>query len=72
MSKFDKLIALLKSLQDDNYGHWVIDKEHKGTMDAPIRMPFPSYSNVVFDLIDAVYDFSKTIRIITWVIIMNY
>ena len=30
MSKFDKLIALLKSLQDDNYGHWVIDKEHKG------------------------------------------
>ncbi len=59
MSKFDKLIALLESLQDDNYGHWVMDNEHKGTQDDPIRSPYLNYSNVVFDLIDAVYDFSK-------------
>lgn len=59
MSEFDKLIALLESLQDNNYGHWVMDNEHTGTQNNPIRPPYLSYSKVVFDLIDAVYDFSK-------------
>lgn len=51
--KFDKLIGLLEPLETDSVGEWIIDKEHKGTED----FPYPKYTEVVNELIDAVYKF---------------
>ena len=55
--KFDKLIGLLEPLETDSVGEWIIDKEHKGTEDDPIHFPYPKYTEVVNELIDAVYKF---------------
>ena len=48
--KFDKLIGLLEPLETDSVGEWIIDKE-------PIHFPYPKYTEVVNELIDAVYKF---------------
>ena len=56
-TKFDKLIGLLEPLETDSVGEWIIDKEHKGTVDDPIHFPYPKYTEVVNELIDAVYKF---------------
>lgn len=56
-TKFDKLIGLLEPLENDGVGEWIIDKEHKGTEDDPIHMPYPMYTEVVNELIEAVYKF---------------
>ena len=59
MDIFDELIALLELLQNDSYGEWVIDKEHKGTADDPIPLSYLNYTEVVHKLIRAVYNFSE-------------
>ena len=56
-TKFDKLIGLLEPLETDSVGEWIIDKEHKGTEDDHIHFPYPKYTEVVNELIDAVYKF---------------
>ena len=56
-TKFDKLIGLLEPLETDSVGEWIIDKEHKGTEDDAIHFPYPKYTEVVNELIDAVYKF---------------
>ncbi len=56
-TKFDKLLGLLEPLETDSIGEWIIDKEHKGTEDDPIHFPYPKYTEVVNELIDAVYEF---------------
>lgn len=55
--KFDKLIGLLEPLETDSVGEWIIDKEHKGTEDDPIYFPYPMYTEMVNELIEAVYEF---------------
>lgn len=59
MNKFEKLVSFLEKLENDSYGEWIFDREHKGTHDDPSQMPYPSYTDVVFELIQAVYDFSE-------------
>ena len=56
-TKFDKLIGLLEPLENDSVGEWRIDKEHKGTEDDPIHFPYPMYTEVINELIEAVYEF---------------
>ena len=56
-TKFDKLIGLLEPLENDSVGEWIIDKEHKGTEDDHIHFPYPMYTEVVNELIEAVYEF---------------
>lgn len=56
-TKFDKLLGLLEPLETDSIGEWIIDKEHKRTEDDPIHFPYPKYTEVVNELIDAVYEF---------------
>lgn len=58
-TKFDKLIGLLEPLETDSVGEWIIDKEHKGTEDDPIYLPYPKYTEVVNELIAAVYKFEN-------------
>ncbi len=57
MNKFDGLIDLIEPLSTDEYGEWIIDKKRKGTIDDPTQIPFPSYSDVVCELIRQVYSF---------------
>ena len=56
-TKFDKLIGVLEPLETDSVGEWIIDKEHKGTEDDPIYFPYPMYTEMVNELIEAVYEF---------------
>ena len=56
-TKFDKLLGLLEPLETDSVGDWIIDKEHKGTEDDPIYFPYPMYTEMVNELIEAVYEF---------------
>ena len=56
-TKFDKFIGLLELLETNSAGEWIIDKEHKGTEDDPIHFPYPIYTEVVYELMEAVYEF---------------
>lgn len=56
-TKFDKLIGLLEPLENNSVGEWIIDKEYKGTEDDPIHFPYPMYTEMINELIEAVYEF---------------
>lgn len=56
---FETLTILLKELDDNEYGDWIVDKEHKGTMDDPIQMPFVIYGQVVRKLEREIYAFDE-------------
>lgn len=45
MPKFDKLTCMLEKLNNDEFGTWKIDNEHKGTKDDPMHFPFPIYTD---------------------------
>ena len=57
MTKFDELLKIEETLKGDKFGEWVHDKEHKGTKDDPIHLPFPNYTQTVCKFMDAVYNF---------------
>ena len=57
MAKFTKLTDFLDKLENDEFGKWIFDKEHKGTADDPIQMPFPTYTEAVHELIIVVHEF---------------
>lgn len=59
MPKFDELLKLEEPLKKDKFGEWIVDSKHKGTKDDPIQLPFPSYSETVSKLIEAVYNFNE-------------
>ena len=60
MTKFDEILKLEEPLNQDKFGEWVVDsKQHKGTKDDPIHLPFPSYTKTVDKLIEAVYNFNE-------------
>lgn len=58
MGRFDSLTCFLEKFEGDEFGNWIFDREHKGTKDDPIHMPFPHYTDVVFEFIKAVHTFS--------------
>lgn len=57
MPKFEKLTCMLEKLNNDEFGAWKFDNEHKGTKDDPIHFPFPIYTDAVHELIHVVHDF---------------
>ena len=57
MTKFDELLKIEETLKGDKFGEWVHDKEHKGTKDDPIHLPFPNYTQAVSKFMGAVYNF---------------
>lgn len=59
MTKFDELLKIEEALKGDKFGEWVHDKEHKGTKDDPIHLPFPNYTETVHKFIQAIYNFEK-------------
>ncbi len=59
MGKFEKLIGLLDSLDNTEYGKCIFDKDHEGTIEDPIPFPHIDYSKTVYEFVDAVYDFHE-------------
>ena len=59
MTKFDELLELEEALNKDKFGEWGHDKEHKGTEDDPIHLPFPIYTETACKFMKAVYNFVK-------------
>lgn len=41
----------------EGFGNWVVDRESKGTMNDPIKMPYANYGTTVADVEQAIYDF---------------
>lgn len=55
---FESLTKYLHELdRAEGYGDWIVDRESKGTMDDPIKMPYVKYGRVVMEVEQAIYAF---------------
>ncbi|WP_058270957.1 DUF6508 domain-containing protein [Olsenella massiliensis] len=55
---FESLTKHLSAIENtEEFGNWVVDRESKGTMDDPIKMPYVNYGTMVTDTEQAIYDF---------------
>ncbi|WP_418924212.1 DUF6508 domain-containing protein [Ellagibacter isourolithinifaciens] len=55
---FESLTEHLPAIENaEGFGNWVVDRESKGTMDDPIKMPYVNYGTTVADVEQAIYDF---------------
>lgn len=55
---FESLTKHLPTIENaEGFGNWVVDRESKGTMDDPIKMPYVNYGTTVADAEQAIYDF---------------
>lgn len=55
---FESLTKHLPAIENaEGFGYWVVDRESKGTMDDPIKMPYVNYGTTVADVEQAIYDF---------------
>lgn len=59
MKKYSALTKYINLLKNDNVGEWIVDKEHDGSSERPIHVPFVSYSIAVNNLADDIYKFAK-------------
>lgn len=57
MCKYVSLTKHLSWIENDSFGKWIIDQNHKGTPEDPLHMPYVSYSEMVEHFIDDVYNF---------------
>lgn len=55
---FESLTEHLPAIENaEGFGNWVVDRESKGTMDDPIKMPYVNYGTTVADVEQAICDF---------------
>ena len=55
---FESLTKHLPAIENaEGFGKWVVDRESKGTMNGPIKMPYVNYGTTVADVEQAIYDF---------------
>lgn len=55
---FESLTKHLTAIENaEGFGNWVVDRESKGTMNDPIKMPYVNYGATVADVEQAIYDF---------------
>ena len=55
---FESLTKHLPAIENaEGFGNWVVDRESKGTMNNPIKMPYVNYGTTVADVEQAIYDF---------------
>lgn len=55
---FESLTKHLPAIENaEGFGNWVVDRESKGTMNNPIKMPYANYGTTVADVEQAIYDF---------------
>ena len=54
---FESLTKHLPAIENaGGFGNWVVDRESKGTMNDPIKMPYVNYETTVADVEQAIYD----------------
>lgn len=52
---FESLTKHLPTIENaEGFGNWVVDRESKGTMDDPIKMPYVNYGTTVADAEQAI------------------
>ena len=57
---FESLTKHLPAIENaEGFGNWVVDRESKGTMNDPIKMPYVNYGTTVADVEQAIYDFAE-------------
>lgn len=55
---FESLTKHLPAIENaEGFGNWVVDRESKGTMNDPIKMPYVNYGTTVADVEQAICDF---------------
>lgn len=55
---FESLTKHLPAIENaEGFGNCVVDRESKGTMNDPIKMPYVNYGTTVADVEQAIYDF---------------
>lgn len=55
---FEGLTKHLPAIENaEGFGNWVVDRESKGAMNDPIKMPYVNYGTTVADVEQAIYDF---------------
>lgn len=55
---FENLTKHLPAIENaEGFGNWVVNRESKGTMNDPIKMPYVNYGATVADVEQAIYDF---------------
>lgn len=55
MNQFDALTKYIPLIDNDEIGHWQIDRENDGTPEHPIQAPFVLYSEMVNNFVHDVY-----------------
>ncbi len=58
-AKYANLTAFLDEMKEDQFGTWHHEQGHKGTIEDPIPMPYPVYTQVVRKFTKAVYEFAE-------------
>ena len=60
MNKFEILTKYIPQIKTDNFGEWIEDHEHDGTIENPNCMPYVQYSDTIDAFIHDVYRFKDT------------
>ena len=55
MKQFSKLTKYIPMIEQNEIGHWQIDRENDGTPEHPIQFPFVIYSEMVNQFVHDVY-----------------
>ena len=55
MKQFTKLTKYIPMIEQNEIGHWQIDRENDGTPEHPIQFPFVIYSEMVNQFVHDVY-----------------
>lgn len=55
MNQFSALTKYIPLIDNDEIGHWQIDRENDGTREHPIQAPFVLYSEMINNFVHDVY-----------------
>ena len=55
MGQFDKLTKYILQIDNDEIGHWHIDRENDGSPEHPKQFPFMVFSEMVNHFVDDIY-----------------
>lgn len=56
---FDRLTAFIGPLKQGDFGEWISEPGHKGTVGDPVPVPYVKYSEIIAEFADALDDFMR-------------
>ena len=54
---YEALTDYLQTLEGNNSGEWIVDRQNDGSKEHPIHLPYVQYDRTVYDFVQAVYRF---------------